>query len=172
MLSHVYGLNNLWSTQTFSECIISRSQPSIRSCIRAALRLGVRYMLFKMRLEKAASYPINCVVNPIVALLRSSRVELLHLALSNCIKFEEPDDLLHPQSNQHVESIIVTVRAMDLDAVAHVIAESCDSVRTITITTIMEGLSVWVVERGSGEEFRMDKVKPSYRTMPPRPLVA
>ncbi|KAI0648168.1 hypothetical protein C8Q79DRAFT_558382 [Trametes meyenii] len=125
---------------------------------------GLRNVLVKIRLgESDCTCGTDCVVDPIVLLLESSQVEYVHVALTNRILFEEPDELLDLRPSEVSPHTVELARGIDLDAAVRAIAEACPSVRMVAITVILDGLSVWIIERLPGEEIRPVKVDPSYQ---------
>ncbi|KAI0670897.1 hypothetical protein C8Q78DRAFT_819687 [Trametes maxima] len=125
---------------------------------------GLRNVLVKIRLgESDCTCETDCVVDPVVLLLQSSHVEFVHVALANRIMFDNPDELLDLRPSEVSPHTIELARGIELDAAVQAIAEACPTIRTIAITVILGGLSVWTIERSPGEEPRPVKVDPSYQ---------
>lgn len=87
--------------------------------------------------------------NWILPLLRTARVELLHIAVFKYFESDsdDPQDIL----DLPVDSGSLTGQEVDAEAVAGDVARACASIRTIAITTKLAGHTVWSVDRADGE---------------------
>lgn len=86
--------------------------------------------------------------NWILPLLRTARVELLHIAVFKHFESDsdDPQDIL----DSSVEGSL-SGQEIDAEAVAGDVARACVSIRTVAITTALSGNTVWSVDRADGE---------------------
>ncbi|KAI0642905.1 hypothetical protein C8Q79DRAFT_916182 [Trametes meyenii] len=125
---------------------------------------GVAQVFLKMCTDSPDSTLIHNIEDRIRPLLAGSRVEYLHLLFTN-IQWHldlDIDELLRPRDTLRlVEADVDIVQVIDVEALARTVMELCRSIRTIAITVLSIGTSVWRIDT-IGDTRRLVKLELYY----------
>ncbi|KAL1937814.1 hypothetical protein VTO73DRAFT_12833 [Trametes versicolor] len=133
----------------YHDSVLPGALPSL--LLHGSRDAGVKHLFVKTTFARPRGAPPARQVdllNWILPLLRTARVELLHIAVFKHFESDsdDPQDILDSPVGRSLSG-----QEVDAEAVAGDVARACVSIRTVAITTALSGHTVWSVDRADGE---------------------